>query len=157
MMTKSKRLLREYFVRCSHGTTPTHARATAVGVLLFRGPQADRLDQLPMLQHVQIRVQHKVHCQQHVRRDRERPYFLFVHDESGQQYRRLWSEYNVYTCIYIFRTRDNQLSQKQASGVFPVDNIGFRRTFQRNAPRPKNLLTYSRTGLSNSYYSFTRH
>jgi len=69
---QSERLLREYFVRCSHGAAATHARAAAVGVLLVRRPHADGLDQSPVLEHVQVRVQREVHGQQHVRGDVER-------------------------------------------------------------------------------------
>lgn len=87
--SQSERMLREYFVRCSHGTAATHARAAAVGVLLVLRPQADGLDQRPVLEHVQVRVQCEVHGQQHVRGDVERPNPCLVLHEPGQRYRYL--------------------------------------------------------------------
>jgi len=83
---KSERLLREYFVRCSHGTAATHARAAAVRVLLVLRPHAYGLDQRPVLEHVQVRVQREVHGNQHVRGDVERPDLVVVHHEPGQRY-----------------------------------------------------------------------
>lgn len=62
----SKGLLREYFVRCSHGTAAAHASAAAAGALLLVGPQTNGLDQRPVLQHVQIGVQREVHGDQQI-------------------------------------------------------------------------------------------
>lgn len=87
-VSQSERLLREYFVRCSHGTAATHARAAAVRVLLVLRPHANGLDQRPVLEHVKVRVQREVHGQQHVRGDVERLNLRIVH-EPGQRYRYL--------------------------------------------------------------------
>lgn len=89
----SKRLLREYFVRCSHGTTATDARtatAAASGILPVIGTQTNRLDQRPVLQHVQVRVQREVHCYQQVACDVKRRELIRIRSgEPGQQYRHL--------------------------------------------------------------------
>jgi len=80
----SEHLWSGYFVRRSQGNTATSARATAAGVDVLRS-RTGGLYQLPVVEHVQVRVEHELKGQEHSRSHFDLLNRRLIRDEPGQQ------------------------------------------------------------------------